>query len=90
MFPYEARHTRSRNTVSATTEGCSSSLGLSSSVLLGGDNGEVSGQTRIEIDFRHSGHYRQDFDGLLKLIISILNLCSQLLRLSFIYPSMSI
>ena len=33
----------------------------------------------------------EDFDGdLIKLIISIPNLCSQLLRLSLIYPSMSI
>ena len=33
---------------------------------------------------------RDDFDDLIKLIILIPNLCSQLLRLSFIYPSVSI
>ena len=31
-----------------------------------------------------------DFNDLIKLIISVPNLCSQLLRLSFIYPSMSL
>ena len=32
MFPYDALQTRSLNTVSATTDGCSSSFGLSASV----------------------------------------------------------
>ena len=41
MLPYDARHTKSRKTVSATTAGWSSSLGLSSSSLLGG--GKVGG-----------------------------------------------
>ena len=33
---------------------------------------------------------RGDFDGLIKQIFSTSNLCSQLLQLSFIYPSVSI
>ena len=33
---------------------------------------------------------RGDFDGLIKRIFSIPNLCSQLPQLSFIYPSVSI